>query len=112
MSLSPVSERTAKMTDTLSTAVFVDRDGTIMEDRDYCSEPKDVKVFPGVPEGLRRLKWNGFKLFIITNQTGIGRGLFIVKQYLGVEEEWLRKLGEGLIDGIYFCPAFPGQHSV
>jgi len=46
------------MNDTLSTAVFVDRDGTIIEDRDYCSEPKDVKVFPGVPEALRRLKSN------------------------------------------------------
>src|SRR6059036_1608289 len=111
MSLSPVSERTAKMTDTLSTAVFVDRDGTIIEDRDYCSEPKDVKVFPGVPEALRRLKSNGFKLFIITNQSGIGRGLFRVEQYRAVEGEVLRQLGDGLIDATYFCPDVPGQHS-
>ena len=92
------------MNDTLSTAVFVDRDGTIMEDRDYCSEPKDVKVFPGVPEALRRLKSNGFKLFIITNQSGIGRGLFTVEQYRAVEGEVLRQLGDGLIDATYFCP--------
>src|SRR5437870_13023829 len=111
MSLSPVSERTAKMTDTLSTAVFVDRDGTIIEDRDYCSEPKDVKVFPGVPEALRRLKSNGFKLFIITNQSGIGRGLFTVEQYRAVEGEVLRQLGDGLIDATYFCPDVPWQHS-
>src|SRR6266542_678314 len=111
MSLSPVSERTAKMNDTLSTAVFVDRDGTIIEDRDYCSEPKDVKVFPGVPEALRRLKSNGFKLFIITNQSGIGRGLFTVEQYRAVEGEVLRQLGDGLIDATYFCPDVPGQHS-
>src|SRR5437660_7288219 len=111
MSLSPVSERTAKMNDTLSTAVFVDRDGTIMEDRDYCSEPKDVKVFPGVPEALRRLKSNGFKLFIITNQSGIGRGLMTVEQYRAVEGEVLRQLGSDLIDATYFCPDVPGQNS-
>jgi len=99
------------MNDTLSTAVFVDRDGTIIEDRDYCSEPKDVKVFPGVPEALRRLKSNGFKLFIITNQSGIGRGLFTVEQYRAVEGEVLHQLGDGLIDATYFCPDVPGQHS-
>src|SRR5437867_11784158 len=111
MSLSPVSERTAKMTDTLSTAVFVDRDGTIIEDRDYCSEPKDVKVFAGVPEALRRLKSNGFKLIIITNQSGIGRGLITLEQYFAVEAEVLRQLGDGLIEATYFCSAVPGQHS-
>src|SRR5213079_1304864 len=111
MSLSPVSERTAKMNDTLSTAVFVDRDGTIIEDRDYCSDPKDVKIFPGATEALRRLKSNGFKLIIITNQSGIGRGLFTVEQYRAVETELLSQLGDGLIHATYFCPDVPGQHS-
>src|SRR5207245_11497236 len=97
------------MTDALSPAVFVDRDGTIMEDCDYCSDPKDVKIFPGVPEALRRLRSKGFNLIIITNQSGIGRGLFTIEQYHAVEEEVLRKLGDGLIDGTYFCPAVPGQ---
>src|SRR6266542_3409487 len=54
MSLSPVSERTAKMTNALSPAVFVDRDGTIMEDCDYCSDPKDVRIFPGAREAQLR----------------------------------------------------------
>src|SRR5437899_11827740 len=99
------------MTDGASPAIFVDRDGTIMEDRDYCSDPKDVKIFPGVPEALRRLKSNGFKLIIITNQSGIGRGLFTVEQYRAVEAEVLRQLGAGLIDATYFCPDVPGQHS-
>src|SRR5881398_102607 len=111
MNLSPVSKRTAGMTDALSAAVFVDRDGTIIEDRDYCSDPKDVKIFPGVPEALRRLKSNEFKLIIITNQSGIGRGLFTVEQYLAVEAELLRQLGDGLIHATYFCPDVPGQHS-
>src|SRR5437764_8159182 len=111
MNLSPASEKIATMTDELSPAVFVDRDGTIMKDRDYCSDPKDVKIFPGVPEALRRLKSNGFKLIIITNQSGIGRGLFTVEQYRAVEAEVLRQLGAGLIDATYFCPDVPGQHS-
>jgi D-glycero-D-manno-heptose 1,7-bisphosphate phosphatase len=92
-------------------AVFIDRDGTIMEDRDYCSHPEDVKVFPGVAQALRRLKAKGFKLIIITNQSGIGRGLLTLQQYRAVEAEVLRQLGDGLIDGTYFCPDVPGQHS-
>ena len=80
------------MNDTLSTAVFVDRDGTIMEDCDYCSDPKDVKIFPGVREALLRLKSKGFKLIIITNQSGIGRGLMTVEQYRTVEAEVLRHM--------------------
>ena len=98
------------MTDALSAAVFVDRDGTIIEDRDYCSDPKDVKIFSGATEALRRLKSNGFKLIIITNQSGIGRGLFTLEQYRAVEAEVLRQLGNGLIDASYFCPDAPGQH--
>jgi len=98
------------MTDALSAAVFIDRDGTIMEDRDYCSDPSEVKLFPGALEVLRRLKSNGFKLIIITNQSGIGRGLFTLDQYREVEAEVLRQLGAGLVDATYFCPHLPGQH--
>jgi D-glycero-D-manno-heptose 1,7-bisphosphate phosphatase len=98
-------------TETITPAVFVDRDGTIMQDADYCSDPKDVHIFPGVPEALQRLKSQGFKLIIITNQSGIGRGLFKVDQYYAVEAEVLRQLGNGLIDATYFCPDVPGQHS-
>ncbi len=75
------------MRDALSPAVFIDRDGTIMEDTDYCSNPKDVRIFPGVLEALRRLKSRGFKLIVITNQSGIGRGLFTLDQYHAVESE-------------------------
>jgi len=96
---------------TRAPAIFVDRDGTIMQDADYCSDPKQVQIFPGVPEALQRLKSNGFKLIIITNQSGIGRGLFTIDQYRAVEAEVLRQLGDGLIDSTYFCPDVPGQHS-
>lgn len=94
-----------------SRAVFVDRDGTIMHDADYCSDPKQVHIFEGVPEALRNLKGKGYKLIVITNQSGIGRGFFTMDQYRAVEDEVLRQLGPDLIDATYFCPDVPGQPS-
>src|ERR1044071_8272140 len=111
MNSSPVFERIANMSDVLSPAVFIDRDDTIMPDCGYCSHPKDVRIFPGVPEALRRLKSRGYKLIIITNQSGIGRGLFTLDQYRAVESEVLRQLGDGLVDATYYCPDAPGQYS-
>ena len=92
-------------------AVFVDRDGTLMHDADYCSDPKQVQVFQGAPEALRRLRDKNYKLIIITNQSGIGRGFFTVEQYRAVEAEVLRQLGNGLIEATYFCPDVPGVPS-
>ena len=97
--------------DEKSRAVFVDRDGTIMHDADYCSDPKQVHVFEGVREPLRRLKRKGYKLIIITNQSGIGRGFFTLEQYRAVETEVWRQVGLGLIDATYFCPDTPEQPS-
>src|SRR5262247_1309228 len=111
MNSSPVFELKPTMRDALMPAVFIDRDGTIMEDTDYCSDPKDVRIFPGVLEALGRLRSRGFKLIIITDQSGIGRGLFTLEQYRAVEAEVLRQLGDGLIDATYFCPDVPGQPS-
>ena len=82
-----------------------------MQDADYCSDPQQVRIFSGVPEALRRLKSKGFKLIIITNQSGIGRGFFTLEQYRAVEAEVLRQLGDGLIDATYFCPDIPDQYS-
>ncbi|MDQ2824096.1 MAG: HAD family hydrolase [Verrucomicrobiota bacterium] len=95
------------MADNSSPAVFLDRDGTLMRDVDYCGNPKDVDVFPGAPEALQTLRNRGYKLFIITNQSGIGRGFFTEEQYHEVEREVLRQLGEVLIDATYFCPHGP-----
>jgi D-glycero-D-manno-heptose 1,7-bisphosphate phosphatase len=97
--------------DEKSRAVFLDRDGTIIHDADYCSDPKQVHVFEGVPEALRRLKGKGYKLIVITNQSGIGRGFFTLEQYRAVETEVLRQLGPGLIDATYFCPDVPERPS-
>jgi D-glycero-D-manno-heptose 1,7-bisphosphate phosphatase len=88
-------------------AVFFDRDGTLMEEVNYCAEPSQVRVFPGVPEALRDLKDAGFLNIIVSNQSGIGRGYFSEVQYHAVQRELLRQIGEGLIDAAYFCPNAP-----
>src|SRR5205085_3734035 len=94
-----------------SPAVFIDRDGTIMHDADYCSDPKQVEIFDGAPAALRRLKNARYKIIVITNQSGIGRGFFTEKQYRAVEAEVSRQLGDSLIDATYFCPDSPGRPS-
>lgn len=88
-------------------AVFFDRDGTLIEEAHYCSDPARVKILPGVPAALQRLKGAGFLTFVITNQSGIGRGLITEAQYRAVEAEMLRQAGAGSIDRVYFCPDTP-----
>jgi histidinol-phosphate phosphatase family protein len=92
-------------------AVFLDRDGTLMEEVEYCADPAKVKVYAGVSGALRKLKDAGFLTFIVTNQSGIGRGFFTQPQYEAVQEELLRQIGAGLIDGSYFCADAPGVPS-
>jgi D-glycero-D-manno-heptose 1,7-bisphosphate phosphatase len=92
-------------------AVFFDRDGTLMEEVYYCGDPAKVRVYAGVSAGLRRLKEAGFRTFIVTNQSGIGRGFFTEEQYRAVQAELLAQIGEGLIDASYFCPDVPGTAS-
>jgi len=88
-------------------AVFLDRDGTLIQDVDYCGDPGDVHLLLGVGEALSMLKNRGYKLIAITNQSGIGRGFFNEKQYRVVEKEVSRQLGRGLIDATYHCPHLP-----
>ena len=95
----------------MTRAVFFDRDGTLMEDVHYCADPKLVKLYPGAREALRRLKQAGFGIYIITNQSGIGRGLMTAGQYEAVEAEFERQLGRDLLDGAYYCPDAPDTPS-
>jgi D-glycero-D-manno-heptose 1,7-bisphosphate phosphatase len=92
-------------------AVFFDRDGTLMEEVHYCGDPRQVRVYAGVSAGLRRLREAGFRTFIVSNQSGIGRGLITEAQYRAVQEELLSRIGSGLIDASYFCPDAPGMAS-
>jgi D-glycero-D-manno-heptose 1,7-bisphosphate phosphatase len=95
------------MSTALSPAVFVDRDGTLMEEAHYCGNPDLVKIIPGVPEALRALKQAGYVLVIITNQSGIGRGYYSLSDYDAVQVRLLDLLGADLVHGTYFCPEHP-----
>ena len=91
-------------------AVFADRDGTIIEDHHHVSDPARVSLIPGAPEALLRLCGMGFALVIVTNQSGIGRGLYTLADYHRVAAEVDRQLAAAgvVMDGAYFCPDGPG----
>ncbi len=96
-------------------AIFLDRDGTLMEEVEYCSDPAKVRLFPGVAEALRQWKAAGYRLVLITNQSGIGRGYFTLEAYHAVHRELLRQLDEAgapPFDGAYFCPDAPPTPSL
>jgi D-glycero-D-manno-heptose 1,7-bisphosphate phosphatase len=82
-----------------------------MRDVDYCGDPARVEVFAGAADALRQLKTKGYRLIIVTNQSGIARGYFSENDYRAVEREFLRQLGAGLIDATYYCADLPGPDS-
>ena len=97
----------------MNQAVFLDRDGTLIEERNYLSRPEQVVIFPGVPAALRRLQQMGFKLFIVSNQSGSGRGYFTMSDlervHAHLEGEFAR---EGVrFQKIYTAPEAPDQPS-
>lgn len=59
----------------MNRAIFLDRDGTVIEERGYLSDPEGVQLLPGAAEALRALVENGWKLIVVSNQSGVGRGL-------------------------------------
>lgn len=85
-------------------AVFLDRDGTLIEDAGYLNSFSKLKIFDGVKENLKKLKKAGFKLIGITNQSGVARGL-VSEEFVTASNAYLQKtLG---IDDFYFCPHHP-----
>lgn len=90
-------------------AVFMDRDGTMAIDVHYCRRPEDFKLYPETAGAVRRLKESGFKVIVITNQSGIARGYFNEATLAEIHDEMRKQLaGEGAaLDGIYFCPHHP-----
>jgi D-glycero-D-manno-heptose 1,7-bisphosphate phosphatase len=90
-------------------AAFLDRDGTIIEDVHYLADPEDIKFLDGAIEGLQRMKQAGFKLVVVTNQSGIARGLYSIDEYRAIEarmEERLRA-HDVVLSGVFFCPHHP-----
>lgn len=93
-------------------AVFLDRDGTICRDVHYCSRVEDFELLPGVPEAVKRLNENGFKVIVITNQSGIARKLFTLRTLIDIHAKMEKDIGRygATIDGIYFCPHHPDEN--
>ena len=89
--------------------VFLDRDGTIIEDRAYLGDPGGVRLLPGAVEGLARLTDQGLRLFVVTNQSGIGRGYFTQSDYLACRAQLNAMLQtyDIHISGEAFCPHAP-----
>jgi len=92
-------------------AVFLDRDGTLMHEVDYCRDPADVRLFDGTRDALLRLKGAGYVLVIITNQSGIARGLLTERDFENVQTRLLALLGDDLIAATYMCPDGPAGES-
>lgn len=89
-------------------AVFLDRDGVLVKDVHFLREPSDLKVLAGVAEALRMLQ-NRYYTIVVTNQSGIARGMFTEDRLLSIHSELVRQLfSEGaIIHSIYFCPHLP-----
>jgi D-glycero-D-manno-heptose 1,7-bisphosphate phosphatase len=97
----------------MNRAIFLDRDGTLIVEKNYLHRPEDVVVFPGAGAALKKLSDAGFKLFIVTNQSGIGRGLFTMADAERVNERVSREFAR---DGVrfektYIAPEAPDQPS-
>ncbi|MFI5363637.1 MAG: D-glycero-alpha-D-manno-heptose-1,7-bisphosphate 7-phosphatase [Elusimicrobiota bacterium] len=87
-------------------AVFLDRDGVLVREVDYLSDPSQLSVLPGVPQALKSLRAAGFKLVVVTNQSGVARGYFGLATLRKIHRELKRRLAVrgAKWDAIYFSP--------
>lgn len=93
-------------------AVFLDRDGTVIYEKPgvYLSNPDNVRLYKSAHAALSLLAKNGFKLFIVSNQSGIGRGYFTEKEVNAVHARLLQLLRPVKIEEIVFCPHAPSEN--
>lgn len=92
-------------------AIFFDRDGTVIKEKPgtYLSDPKGVKLYKNTLKGLKLFADMGYKLFIISNQSGIGRGYFTDKEVKAVNDRMLTLIKPIKIEDIAYCPHAPTQ---
>lgn len=92
--------------------ILLDRDGTIIVEKNYLSTVDGVELLPGAVEGLRRLQDAGFGLIVVTNQSGIARGKLTLDTLAEIHAELRRLLAAGgvRIDAFYCCPHVPEDH--
>jgi D-glycero-D-manno-heptose 1,7-bisphosphate phosphatase len=97
----------------MNRAVFLDRDGTIIEERHYLSRVEDVVIFPAAAGALGQLHRAGFKLFIVSNQSGVGRGYFTLADVEKINQYLLRELGRDGVrfEKVYIAPESPDTPS-
>jgi D-glycero-D-manno-heptose 1,7-bisphosphate phosphatase len=97
------------MPDGTRRAVFLDRDGTIVDDPGFLHEPARVRVLPGAAEAIHRLNAAGLLVIVVTNQSGIARRRFTAVDYAAVERRLADLLAahDAHLDGAYFCPHHP-----
>jgi len=90
-------------------AIFLDRDGTLIEDYDYLSDPGQVELLATAPAALRLLKERGFALVVVTNQSAIARGMLTEETLLAIHDRLKALLAEqgAFVDQIYYCPYHP-----
>ncbi len=90
-------------------AVFLDRDGTIIDEIGYLSDPEKISFYPGAIEAMKELQSAGYLLIVVTNQSGIGRGYFSEETAAAVNFSMLNKLREQgvVVSATYFCPHHP-----
>lgn len=93
----------------LPDAVFLDRDGTIMEDAHYIKSPDQVRLIPGAAAAVKRINDAKIPAIVVTNQSGIARGIFRLEDYEAVRSyfEGLLEAEGAHIDASYFCPHHP-----
>ena len=94
-------------------AVFLDRDGTLIVEKNYLHKPEEVEIFPGTGAALKKLCDAGFKLIMVTNQSGIGRGYYTLADAVRVNEHVCNLLAaEGArFEKCYIAPEAPDQPS-
>jgi histidinol-phosphate phosphatase family protein len=90
-------------------AILIDKDGTLVEDVPYNVDPARIRLAPGVIEGLRLLRDAGFKLIVVSNQSGLARGRFTEADLAGAERALRAALRRDGVepDGFYYCPHHP-----
>ena len=93
----------------LNVALFLDRDGTIIEDRGYMRDPADVHLLPGAAQALAALGSEGWKLFVVSNQSGVGRELISPEEMAAVQARFLSVMASNgvTIAASYFCTHVP-----
>ena len=94
-------------------AIFLDRDGTIIQEKEYLHRPEDVAILPGAAAALRRWQDAGFLLFMVSNQSGVGRGRFTMEDVDKVNARLLTELARDGVSfaKIYIAPEAPDQPS-